>query len=205
MTTMSTTLGRTGVRTRRALRWGVVAGVLTTLSALAVVSVVAGGHRSRASADHRHQVVLAAHRAQLAQWEAAVHPLILSAGQVVALGPRQGAQQLAGNEFSAATNHHMAEGWVTRLTQLRAQLAATKAPGILTDAQSLLDRSLAGYIAASQDLLAASTATGARRTSLVNSADVAGRAADRLYDQATAAIAALRARYGLPVDWSGSS
>jgi hypothetical protein len=205
MTTMPTTLSPASARPGRALRWGAIVGALTTLTVLALVSVLVSGHNSRASAGHGRRSAMAGQRVQLAQWEAGVRPLILSAGQVVALGPRQGVQQLQSHEFSAATNQHMAAGWVARLRQLRTELHSLKAPRFLSDAQSLLDQSLAGYITASQNLLAATTATGSQRASLLNDADVAGRAADRLYDQATAAIAAWRATLGLPVDWSGSS
>lgn len=205
MTTMPSTLPSPGLRSRRSLGWGAAIGVLTTVGVLAVVGVVLGGHHSRGSARLVGKPTATLQQAQLTRWEADVHPLILSAGQVVALGPRQGVQQLEGHEFSAATNKQMAEGWVARLTQLRAQLTALDAPIFMAGAQSLLDRSFAGYITASQDLLAAATTTGARHTGYLDNANAAGRAADRLYDQATAAIAAMRAHLGLAVDWSGSS
>ena len=133
-----------------------------------------------------------------------MQPLIQSAGQVVALGPRQGAQQIETGEFPAATNRHMAAGWVARLTTLRGQIASLPSPDFLGNVRGLLDRSMAGYVAASQDLLMASTATGPRRTALLAASTTAGRGADRLYDQATAAIAAWRTTLGLPADWSKS-
>ena len=187
------------------MRLGALAGVLTTFAAVAVAGALAAGHHGASPDRGAAQRLTAAHTTQLAAWESAVHPIILSAGQVVALGPRQGAQQLQSSEFSSATNQHMAAGWVARLTQLRAQLHKLQPPPFLGNVQTLLDRSLAGYIDASRALLAATTATVARRVSLINAADAAGQAADRLYDQATAAIAAQRATLGLPVDWSGSS
>jgi hypothetical protein len=203
MTTMPTTLRRSRVRSTRAMRRGALAGAVCTLATFLVVGLLVSGHHTRSGTPHGS--TSPAQRVQLAAWASAVHPLILSAGQVVALGPRQGVQQLQSGEFSAIANQHMAAGWVARLTRLRAQVASLHAPSFMTDAQSLLDRSLTGYLSASQDLLAASTATGSRRQSLLDSANAAGRAADRLFDQATAAIAARRALLELPVDWSGSS
>lgn len=203
MTAASATVRRTKMRNASAMRRGALMGAVSTLAVFAVVGVLLSAHHTGTRRNQAASITV--RRAELAAWESAVHPLILSAGQVVALGPRQGVQQLQGDEFSAATNHHMAEGWVASLTRLRAQVAAVHAPSFVSDAQSLLERSLAGYLAASQDLSAASTSTGQQRRSLLDSANAEGRAADQLYDRATAAIAARRASLGLPDDWSGSS
>jgi hypothetical protein len=202
MTAMSNTLRRGRMHSRSSQRWGALVGILVTFAAIAAFALVAGGHRGGVTAGNRPSAAVVAQRAQLTTWETAVAPLIQSAGQVVALGPRQGAQQIETGKFSAATNRHMAAGWVARLTALRGQIAALPSPAFLGKARALLDRSMAGYVAASQDLLAATFATGSRRTTLLDASTTAGRTADRLYDQATAAIATWRDTLGLPADWS---
>jgi hypothetical protein len=195
---MALTIGRRGDRQSRSMRLGAAAGVVAGLVILLVFALVS----SRPSDDGAPD--LAARQAAVLDWEDAVHPLISSGGQVVALGPRNAAADLAAHKVSAAQMQTMASGWVRRLSALREQIAAVPTPPSLRSAHDLLDTAMAGYIAASEDLLAAASATGARREQLLNEAATAGKSADHTYDLATAAIARLRTELDLPTDWSGS-
>ena len=180
---------------------GALVGMGITVLAITLFALLVGHHGNTASGTSQHVV---SQRQSLSAWEAKVHPLIERAAQVVALGPRQGAKQIEGSEFSVATNQKMASGWVASLTAVRGQLSGVAAPAFLADAQRLLDQSIDGYITASQDLLSATTASAPRRASLLTASAVAGRNADHLYDEATAAIAKWRATLGLAADWSAS-
>ncbi len=185
-------------RANRSLRLGVVAGALVCTAALAGAAVLAGqgGSGSTPRVDP-------AQRSALVAWEDAVHPLVQSAGQVVALGPRTGIADIAEGKEPDAQLQQMAAGWERRLTVLQRQVAALSPPEFLEPAAATLNDAMAGYVTAASELSAAATAHGARRTSLIAAASAAGKNADHLYDQATAAIAHWRSRLGLPTDWSG--
>lgn len=187
-------------RADRNLRMGVVVGAVVTVAALVGAGLAASQSGGSSPATQHGN---ASARSALVSWEGAVHPLVVSAGQVVALGPRTGVAAVAHPTLPMAQLHHMASGWATRLSALQQQVAGVRAPGFLHDADSLLDQAMAGYVTAANDLLTATTARGWRRTALLNDASAAGKSADHLYDLATAAIAAWRVRLGLPADWSG--
>jgi hypothetical protein len=198
MTSMALAVGNRGSRQSRSLRLGAVAGITTGLVVLLVLALLSSRHSTSSSS------ALAARQSAVADWEAAVHPLISSGGQVVALGPRTAAADLASHKVTDAQMRAMAAGWVRRLSELRAQIAAVPTPAQLRTAHDLLDTAMGGYVTASSDLLEATSATGARRGQLLAEAGAAGKAADHTYDQATATIARLRADLDLPTDWSGS-
>jgi hypothetical protein len=195
---MALAMGRRGDRQARSLRTGAVAGMAGVLVVLLVVTVWSSRHSTPITSD------LAARQSAVATWEDAVHPLISSGGQVVALGPRTAAADLASHKVPDAQMRSMASGWVRRLSDLREQIAAVPTPPQLRAAHDLLDRAMAGYVDASSDLLAATSATGARRSQLLSDAAAAGKAADQQYDKAMAVIAGLRAELDLLPDWSGS-
>ena len=188
-------------RNARSIRIGVLAGIVVCALALVGAAVV-GSHPSpdgsASNATARQQ------QATLISWEADVHPLVVAAGQVVALGPRQGVSEVANRTKPADQLHRMAAGWHGRLVALTAQLAATPTPNFLARAHALLNRAMTGYVDATKSLLAATTARGLRRTSLLAAATAAGKTSDRIYDDAVAAIAQWRSRLGLAPDWSGS-
>jgi hypothetical protein len=198
MTTMALAMGRRGVRQGHSLRVGAVAGLAGVLAVLLVVALLSSRSPGHSGSD------LAARQTAIANWEGAVHPLISSGGQVVALGPRTAAADLASHKVPDAQMLTMATGWVRQLSDLRQQIAAVSTPPSLRAAHDLLDTAMAGYVTASSDLLAATSATGPQRAQLLSDAATAGKAADHQYDLATAAIAGLRAQLDLPTDWSGS-
>lgn len=185
-------------RADRSLRLGVVVGAVVCAAALGGAALVASqsGGSSAPAVDH-------AKRSALVEWERSVRPLISSAGQVVALGPRTGIHDIGTRAEPDAKLHDMATGWESRLSTLRDEIAQLDAPPFISPAAVLLDRAMAGYVTASHDLVLATTARGARRTSLLDAAAAAGKNADHLYDDATAAIAQWRSRLGLSPDWSG--
>lgn len=141
-------------------------------------------------------------RAAIVRWQAAVQPLVLSGGQVVARGPRTGIGDIERGTLPTPVLADMASGWARRLAALKQEIAAVPTPDFLRPTQALLQEAMAGYVSASLSLLAAATATGARQTQLLDEAAAAGNAADRTYDRATAAIADWRAQLNLPTDWS---
>jgi HPt (histidine-containing phosphotransfer) domain-containing protein len=198
MTTMA--FGR-GVRHGPSLRFGAVGGIAGALALLLVLAALAG----RSSGPRRSPLIeLADRQAAVESWEAAVHPLIESGGQVVALGPRKAIGQLQQGTITPTAVEDMATGWVRRLSELQRQLAAVATPVSLRRAHELLGSAMAGYVQASRGVLAAASETGARRAELLTAAAAAGTAADKTYDDATAAIASLRAALSLPTDWSAS-
>jgi hypothetical protein len=198
MTTMALAMGRRGDRQAQSLRVGAVAGVAGVLVVLLVVAALSSRSHGHSGSDR------AARQTAVANWEDAVHPLISSGGQVVALGPRTAAADLASHKVPDAQMRSMASGWVRRLSDLREQIAAVSTPPSLRAAHDLLDTAMAGYVTASNYLLAASSASGSQRAQMLSDAATAGKAADHQYDLATAAIARLRAELDLPTDWSAS-
>ena len=198
MTTMALGMGR---RDPRSLRLGLAGGIVGALVLLLVVALLGSGSpEPRVSplielADRQHAVVA---------WEDAVHPLLESGGQVVALGPRQAIGQLREGSVTAAAMTDMAGGWVRRLSELQRQIAAVPTPASLRPARELLDVAMTGYVQASRDLVAAATADVAHREALLTSAAAAGTAADKKYDEAVAFVASLRDQLDLPPDWSHS-
>jgi hypothetical protein len=199
MTSMALAIGTRGPRRARSLRIGAVVGIAAGLAVILLVALLSSRSPSGGAAEER-----AAQQLAVDDWENAVHPLVLSSGEVVARGPRTGVADLAGRKVGDARMRTLASGWVRQLSELRTQLAAVATPVALRPAHDLLDTAMAGYVTASQDLLDAASATGARRAGLLTAAAAAGKAADRQYDQAAAAIAHLRAALNLPTDWSGS-
>jgi hypothetical protein len=181
---------------RRSLVLGVAFGVLAALMVAGVMSLGSSGPRPDVAAERRTAIVT---------WQAAVHPLVLSGGQVVALGPRTGIGQIQEGKLAPGVLADMAGGWARRLSALDAEIAAVPTPEFLRPAHALLNDAMDGYVTAARQLLAAATATGARQAELLAAAAAAGTAADRTYDRAIAAIAEWRAQLSLPTDWSGSS
>ncbi|MDX6197548.1 MAG: hypothetical protein QOJ79_699 [Actinomycetota bacterium] len=198
MTSMALTIGRRGSRQARSLRLGAAAGIGAAMLSLVVVALLS----SRGSSKPAHD--LAARQSAVSDWEATVHPMISSGGEVVALGPRTAVADLAQRKVPDARMQQMATGWVRRLSELREQIAAVPTPTELRPAHALLDSAMAGYVSASRDLFDAASAIGQRRTALLEAAAAAGRTADHEYDQAMATIARLRAQLDLPTDWSDS-
>ena len=198
MTSMALTMGNRARTQVGSLRLGAVVGIVFGLVVLLVFALLS----SRSTPTTPHD--LAARQSAVADWEAAVHPLISAGGQVVALGPRTAVADLASRKVPDAQLRTMAAGWVRRLSDLRTQIAAVPTPQQLRPAHDLLDAAMAGYVTASTDLLDAASATGPQRAQLLTDAAAAGKAADRQYDQAVAALARVRADLDLPTDWSGS-
>ena len=190
-------------RSSRSVSVGALVGFVLCASVLAGAALIA----SRSSSSSRGTTTSAAVRAQraaLVTWEAAIHPAVLAAGQVVALGPRQGVSEVANRSQPAAQLRTMAIGWHVRLTVLASQIATAPAPSFMRSAGVLLNQAMAGYVHAARSVLLAIPARGARRTSLLSTASADGRAADKAYDAAVADIAIWRTRLGLAPDWSAS-
>lgn len=200
MTTMAFGMG---VRQGRSLRIGAAGGVVAGLGVLLVLAVLASGSRSSAPSGAA-LVALADRQAAVTSWEAAVKPLIDSGGQVVALGPRKAIGQLQQGAVTDAAMRNMAAGWVRRLSSLQQEIAAVPTPDSLRRAHALLSVAMSGYVIAARDLLAAASAAGASRAQMLTAAATAGTDADKTYDQATKAIAEIRAQLSLPTDWSTS-
>ena len=201
MTSVALALGRRSARDARSLHLGLIAGLGT---GLVLLLLFAGFSSVSSRSSARQAQALAAQQAAVADWEEAVHPLIESGGQVVALGPRTSIADLEESTAPDPQKQSMANAWVRRLTELRQQIAAVPTPQSLRTAHELLDSAMAGYVTASRDLAAAAVAGGAQRTQLLSAAAAAGKAADHQYDLATAAIARLRAQLKMPTDWSST-
>jgi hypothetical protein len=198
MTTMALGMGR---RDPRSLRLGLVGGIVASFLLLLVVALLGSGSSQPRTSS---LIELADRQQAVVAWEDAVHPLLESGGQVVALGPRKGIGQLRDGSVRAAAMTDMAGGWVRRLSELQRQIAAVPTPASLRHAHELLDVAMTGYVQASRDLQAAANASGARREALLTAAAAAGTAADKTYDEAVASIASLRDQLNLPPDWSRS-
>lgn len=183
---------------------GAVVGIVVCMAALVVAALLASNHPSSSSRRTTLTAAQRAQRAALTSWEMQIHPAVLSAGQVVALGPRQGVSEVANHTQPAMELESEAIGWHARLVVLRQQIAAVSTPAFLQPAHDLLDRAMTDYVGAARALFMATTARGGRRTSLLAAATAHGRAADHLYDEAVAAVAGWRTRLGLGADWSGS-
>ena len=189
-------------RSGRSVSIGALVGIVVCAAGLAGVALV--GSRSSSSRGTTLSSAERAQRAALVSWEAEIHPAVVSAGQVVALGPRRAVSEVANHTQPDAQLRGMAIGWHARLVVLRAQLAAVAAPPFLQSAKTLLDLAMAGYVNSARSLLLATNAHGARRTSLLVAATANGRAADHKYDEAVAAVASWRSRLDLAPDWSAS-
>src|SRR4051812_13592070 len=176
MTSMALAMRGRGDRQARSLRLGAVAGIAAGLAALLTVALISS--RTSSGPD------LASRQSAVTTWEDTVHPLLTNGGQVVALGPRTAVAALTQQTMTDAEMHGKATGWVRRLSELRAQIAAVQPPASLRKAHALRDTAMAGYVTASRDLLDATAATGARRTQLLSDAAAAGKAADHNYDLA---------------------
>ena len=191
-------------RSGRSLLIGSAVGIIAAVLLAAVLSttgVLSSG--SSATRPSSASALFADRQAAIVRWEALVQPLVRSGGQVVALGPRTGIGEIQRRKLSTPVLQNMASGWVRRLSTLNQQIAVIPTPDFLRPAHALLSEAMDGYVSASRNLLAATTATGARQTQLLDEAAAAGTAADRTYDRATAAIADWRAQLNLPTDWSG--
>lgn len=200
MTSMALALGRRGDRQARSLQMGAVAGMAAGLLILLAFALVS----ARYTSPEPFAEAVTAQQLAVDDWETAVHPLILTGSEVVALGPRTGVADLAQHKVPDAQMRTMATGWVQRLSELRAQIAAVTTPPSLRGAHDLLDTAMAGYVTASRDLASAAAATGPRRDQLLADAATAGKTADQNFDLAAATIARLRADLKLPTDWSAS-
>jgi len=189
-------------RSGRSLSVGAIAGIVVCVAALAGAALIASHSSSQPGttipANERAQ------RVALVSWESAIHPSVVAAGQVVALGPRTGVSDVANRTQPDAKLRAMATGWASRLTVLASQITAVTTPVFLTSVHELLDNAMSQYVAATHALVAATSARGARRTSLLVAATAHGKNGDHLYDEAAAAIAGWRARLGLAPDWSAS-
>ena len=202
MTAAVVAVGRRG---GRSLLIGSAVGVVTALLLAALLlSYDVLPSRSAAPQPAAAGTLLAERQAAIVRWEEAVQPLVLSGGQVVARGPRTGIGDIERGTFPTLVLQDMASGWVRRLSALDQQIGAVSTPDFLRPAHALLGEAMEGYVTASQNLLAATTATGAQQTQLLEDAAAAGNSADAIYDKATAAIAAWRAQLNLPTDWSSS-
>lgn len=190
-------------RTRRSASAGALVGIVVCASVLAVAALIA----SRSSSSSRSTTSTAtvrAQRAALESWENAIHPAVLAASQVVALGPREGVSEIANRTQPTAQLRVMTIGWHARLTVLADQIAAVATPTFLRSAHVLLNQAMAGYVHAARSLVLAVPAHGARRTHLLSTATIDGRTADKVYDAVVADIAMWRTRLDLAPDWSAS-
>jgi len=174
-------------RNRRSVSAGALVGIVVCASVLAVAALIAS--RSSSSRGTTSNADVRAQRTSLVSWESEIHPAVLAASQVVALGPRQGVSEIANKTQPIAELRVMAIGWHARLTVLAGQIADVSTPPFLQSAHVLLNQAMAGYVHAARSLLFAVPASGARRTSLLSTATADGRAADKVYDAAVADIA----------------
>lgn len=183
----------------RSVSLGVLAGFLFCAVVFAGVALIASHSSKRTTTS-----VSPAQASTLVTWENAIHPLVLAASQVVALGPREGVSEVANRTQSMAQLRTEAIGWHVRLTALASQIANVSAPPFMKASHDLLDQAMTGYVNAAHSLLLAVPAHGVRRTSLLAAATADGKAADHLYDEAVSVIAAWRTQLGLAPDWSAS-
>lgn len=124
----------------------------------------------------------------LAAYAAALAPLAVEGGQIVAEGLRPGLADIAQGAYPDDVLVRMASGWVASISDVRDEVAALHAAGDAATVAVQVERALAVYIRTAEALLDAARATGGERTVLIDRAAALGRIADRLYDAATAAL-----------------
>jgi hypothetical protein len=130
----------------------------------------------------------ASDRTALLRYAAAIHPLQLQGGQLIAeeIRPR-----LADLEFHKVTPEEFrveASGWRAQLEQVRKRLDAVHPPPDLTRAAALYDLAMRQYEQAVDGFVTASRQPGSRLASAITAAVPAAEQADKTYDEADAAV-----------------
>lgn len=172
---------------RRPSPWPVLGAVVGCLAALVVVRITwhaAGGDVAVAPGEGPARGVVAA-------YEAALEPLLEDAGFVVAQGVRPGVGDVAEGRLPAEVLTTMATGWAAELRAARAAVAALPRHRGLDGVAAAYDRALAAYVEVAEVLREAAAAGGSRRQALLDRVADLGPVADRLYDDARAALEAL--------------
>lgn len=147
---------------------------------------------------------LAADRRAVTAYDEALQPLLGDGGQVVAQGLKPGVADVAEGALDDEVLARMANGWVASLRDVTADVAALPAPPPLEEVSVRYERALRTYVRAAEALAAATRATGDERAGLVEAAAAFGRTADRLFDEAEAAMSAHRTWVADPTDLRGT-
>lgn len=154
----------------------------------------AGTAGDRADVAQTAATLTADQRLELEAFRDQIKPLLATGAQVVGLGLRPGVGDISTGRYPPEVLAQMADGWVAELTGIRRDLAAVDAPPFLRTVHTGFLDAIDGYLAAAGALRSAATLDeGPERDALLARATTAGRAADRRYDAADAALTRLTA------------
>lgn len=185
---MSVSRVATAHHSRYGLRAVIV--VSATAAVLAAVGlVVAAGHGGSSSSDETSAVAAYASSAQ---------GLTHDGGRLVVQAIKPGIDDLYFGRVTPQGFRDEAVGWGQQLEQVRVRLAALTAPPQLSHAAQLYDQSLRGYEAALDAFVAASRQPQDQLRAAISAAAHVAANADRVDDEADAAVTAELARVGLP-------
>lgn len=144
------------------------------------------------SSDVREDHGTQSDRAAIVSFAAEIERLSVDGGQIVTEGIKPGIADIADRALPDEVLAGMARGWVASMDEVRRAIAALDAPGELAAVAVRYERALITYVRTAETLLEASTAAGDRRAALIDLAISLGTDADRLYDEASDALAELQ-------------
>jgi len=137
-------------------------------------------------------------RAQIVAFENSVDPLVSRGGRVVQEGMKPAVTDLDQDHVTPpAFIAHEADGWASELSDLRQRIAGLNVPAGLTAPRRTLLSALDMYVAAAHTFKQAAVATAVERKALISNGISQAQSADRIFDQAAAAIQADRRQLGL--------
>jgi hypothetical protein len=137
-------------------------------------------------------------RAQIVAFEHAVDPLVSRGGQVIQEGMKPAVTDLDRDHVTPpAFIAHEADGWASALSDVRQRIAGLTVPAGLTAQRRTLLSALDMYVAAAHTFKQAAVAPAAQRKALISNGISQAQSADRIFDQAAAAIQADRRHVGL--------
>lgn len=154
---------------------------------LVAAGLLAAGTSQLARRDSAERVSEAA----LATFTAEVERLGAEGGQIVVEGMKPGVGDIAQGALPDGVLARMAEGWVASMREVQREFLAVEAPRELAAVAARFEQAVVAYIRTGEALVAAASASGDRREALLDEAVLLGTNADRLYDDAMSALAAI--------------
>ena len=162
------------------MRWA--RGALLVAVAAAVPVLLLGVRPDEKTADGR--------RVEAEKYAEAVRPVLTDAGRVVVLGIRAALTDYSQGKTNADRLRGEAQAWDTALGGYADRLRAVEAPAFLERAKTRYLEALAGYRAVGRRVAEVADAPVAARAAYVTEIAALGNAADRVYDEADALVAA---------------
>lgn len=136
-------------------------------------------------------------RAIYLRYERALLPALKEGGRIVVQQMRPSLPELSDGKLSRQTAIERAAGWQSAFRQIRADVIGLDPPPFLGDIERRWIAAIDAYLEISDAFVAAATATGAERTTLLDRAVAAGVRADKLFDRAAKVMQSHRRRLGL--------